>query len=282
MDPPEAVGAARRRSTTPTLWRRILGISRAEGKRLTRRTFAGFGLGVIALFTLMATLVTFLAGDMRPDLGPMGGAVTDLTSSDGLIAGLSAAADMIGIVVLALWAAAVSADYSTGWIRVMVQAEPRRWRLIAGKLLTLVGLTLVATMLATGVSVTFAPLMAAASDISTAAWFDDAVATVLRAWFDLTVVVLVWGALGFAVATLTRSAIVAIAGGIGYLMVFEGLLSRVAEDLTPYLPGSVLDAVAAGGNAVLGYGPALALATLFAVIAIAISTAVFSQRDVTS
>ena len=56
----------------------------------------------------------------------------------------------------------------------------------------------------------------------------------------------------------------------------------VAEDLTTYLPGSVQDAVAAGGNAVLGYGPALGLATLFAVIAIAISTIAFSQRDVTS
>ena len=260
--------------------RRILGIARAEGKRLRRPTFAGIGLAAVSLFALMGTFVTFAAAETAGI--PMGAVVGDLTASDGIVAGLVLAADIIGIVMLALWAAAVSSDYGTGWVRLMVQAEPRRWRIIAGKLVTLVGFTLVATALATVVSVVVAPLAAGMAGIDTAAWGTDLLAIIGEAWFNLTVVALVWGTIGFAIASITRSAIVAIAGGIGYLMVIEGMLTLVAEDLTTYLPGSILDAVAAGGNAVLSYGTALGLAAAFAVIAIGLATWVFNRRDIVS
>jgi len=251
---------------TPVL-KRIVGIARSEAKRLTRWTFAGVGLGVIAFFAFLATFVTFMAGNTGSHMGAMAGSSVDLESSAGIVAGLTMAADLIGIVILALWAAAVSSDYSTGWVRLTVQAEPRRWRLVAGKLLTLTVFTLVATTIATVISVIVAPLLANAADVSTAAW---------------STAVLVWGTIGLTIAMVTRSAIVAIAGGIGYLMVFEGLLGLVAEEVTTYLPGSILDAVVAGGNATLAYGPALALAALFGIVAIGVSTLVFSRRDVTS
>ena len=81
------------------------------------------------------------------------GRVADLESSRGLVAGLSTAASLMGIVVLALWAVAAASDFGTGWIRVMVQAEPRRWALLAGKVVTLTLLTLVGALIATGVAV---------------------------------------------------------------------------------------------------------------------------------
>ena len=262
--------------------KRIVGIARSETKRLARWTFAGVGLGVIAFFALLATVVAFVAGNTGPRMGAMAGSSVDLESSLGIVAGLAMAADLIGIVILALWAAAVSSDYSTGWVRITVQAEPRRWRLVAGKLLTLTVFTLIATTIATVISVVAAPLLANAAGVSTAAWSAGTVGTIASAWFNLAVAVLVWGTIGFTIAIVTRSAIVAIAGGIGYLMVFEGLLGMVADELTTYLPGSILDAVVAGGNATLAYGPALALAALFGAAAIGISTLVFSRRDVTS
>ena len=262
--------------------KRIVGIARSEAKRLRRWTFAGVGLGVIAFFAFLATFVTFMAGNAGSSVGAMAGLSGDLESSSGIVAGLTMAADLIGIVILALWAAAVSSDYSTGWVRLTVQAEPRRWRLVAGKLLTLTVFTLVATTLATVISVVVALPLANAADVSTAAWSAGIAGTIAGAWFNLTVAVLVWGTIGFAIAMVTRSAIVAIAGGIGYLMVFERLLGMVADDLSTYLPGSILDAVVAGGNATLAYGPALALAALFGVVAIGISTLVFGRRDVTS
>lgn len=266
-------------------WRRILGVARSEGKRLRRPTFAGVGLLAVAFFALISTFAAFMTADMAAELGgslPMFGVVGDLAAADGIVAGVGMAADIVGIIMLALWAAAVASDYSSGWVRLTVAAEPRRWRLIAGKLVTLTGFTMLATTLATFVSTVVAPAAAVASGVETTAWGTDLLPIVWEAWFNLSVVALVWGSIGFAVASVTRSAIAAIAGGIGYLLVVEGMLTQIAEDVTTYLPGSVLDAVMAGGNASIAYGPALALAALVVATCVGVATVVFSRRDVTS
>jgi ABC-2 type transport system permease protein len=266
-------------------WRRILGVAHSEGKRLRRPTFAGVGLLAVSLFALISTFSAFMTADMAAELGgslPMFGVVGDLAAADGIVAGVGMAADIIGIIMLALWAGAVASDYSTGWVRLTVAAEPRRWRLIAGKLVTLTGFTMLATTLATFVSTVVAPAAALATGVETSAWGTNLLPVVSEAWFNLTVVALVWGSIGFAVASVTRSAIAAIASGIGYLLVVEGMLTQIAEDVTTYLPGSVLDAVMAGGNDSIAYGPALVLAALVVAACVGVTTVVFSRRDVTS
>jgi ABC-2 type transport system permease protein len=256
--------------------------TRAEAKRLNRLSFVGAGGALLTFFALVASVITFYAADGGAH---MGASAVDLESAGGLVAGLAWAVDLMGIVVLALWAAATASDYSTGWVRILVQAEPRRARLLGGKLAALTGYTVAGTALATVVSVAAAPLLAGANGISTAAWFPglaETLATVLRAWADLTLSVLVWGVIGLSVATLTRSVTIAIAGGIGYLLVFERLLGLVADEATTYLPGSVLAAVAAGGTASLSYGTALVLAAAYAAGALLLAALVFTRRDVTS
>ena len=95
--------------------------------------------------------------------------------------------------------------------------------------------------------------------------------------------VLAWGVIGVAVATVTRSVTAAIAGGIGYMMVVEGLLGMVLDTgVTTYLPGSVLGAVASGGTASLALGSALLLGSAYAAAAICIAGVVFVRRDITS
>ncbi len=258
--------------------RTLVGAIRSEARRLTRKSFTGVGLALVVLFSLMGTLVTFLAGDAG-----MGPSVTvDLESATGIVAGLSMAGNLIGIVALSLWAAAVSSDYSTGWVRIMVQAEPRRWRLLFGKLASLSLFTVVATGIATAVTVALAFALAGPAGVSTAAWSAGAAGTVLSAWLNFTLSTLAWGVIGFTVATVSRSAIVAIAGGIGYMMVFEGLLGLIAETATTYLPGSVLNAVAAGGTTAVAYGTAMALATGFVLVLLVAALVAFNRRDITS
>jgi ABC-type transport system involved in multi-copper enzyme maturation permease subunit len=230
----------------------------------------------------MTTIITFLAADEMGG-GPGFGVQTDLTSAQGLVAGLATAANLFGVIVLALWAAATASDYSTGWIRVLVQAEPRRWRLFGGKLLALTGYTVVGTAVATLISVAVAPYLAGAAGVSTVAWSAGAIGTVLSAWVNLTFSVLVWGVIGVAVATVTRSVTAAIAGGIGYMMVVEGLLGMVLDtSVTAYLPGSVLIAVTSGGNADLAFASAVVLGLAYAVTATVIAGVTFWRRDITS
>jgi len=63
-------------------------------------------------------------------------------------------------------------DYSTGLIRILVQAEPGRIRLLAGKVVALIGWTAAATTVATIVTVCAAPVMAKVFGVSTDAWGD--------------------------------------------------------------------------------------------------------------
>jgi hypothetical protein len=261
-------------ASKPTLW----GAIRGEITRLNRRSFVGVGLGLVTFFSLMVTAITYLAeGEIAPGLG----STVDITGPNGLVAGLITATDMLGIVALAMWASAAAVDYSTGWIRVLVQAEPRRWRLLVGKLSALVGYTLAGTAAATVLSISVAPSLAGAAGVATVGWATS-VGTVLGAWLNLSLAVMGWGAFGLAVAVITRSAVVAIAGGIGYLMVFEGLLGLVAESTTTYLPGSVLTAVARGGTEALGYGSGIALMSGYIAAVLVAAAVVFTRRDIIS
>lgn len=254
--------------------------TRSEAKRLSRRSFAGVGLGLLAFFAVMTSAITFFAGD---EAGRMMQGAIELTSSEGLVAGLVTGADMFGIIALALWAAATASDYSTGWVRVLVQAEPRRWRLYGGKLLALAGYTVGGLVIAAGVSIAAAPLLAGAAGVSTAAWSTGAVSTVMSTLANVIFSVLAWGVIGVAVATITRSATAAIAGGIGYMMVVEGLLGLVLDTgVTTYMPGSVLSAVASGGTASLAYGSAILLGMAYGAAAIILAGVVFARRDITS
>lgn len=260
----------------PTAWLRA---TRAELRRLLRPGFAGVIAVLVAAFAVMATTVTFAGQFDGPALSRV---VIDPASSRGLVAGLSNVTSLLGIVMLAAWAAATASDFGTGWIRVMVQAEPRRWALLAGKTTALAMLTVGVTLLATLVSVASAPAMAQAAGVATDAWFTDPLPTILSGWANLTLSVLAWGVIGMAIAMVTRSAVAAIAGGIGYLIVFEGLLGQLAPDATTWLPGSVLGVLAGGGSPDLPWGTALAVGLLYMMVGIVVSALAFTRRDITA
>jgi hypothetical protein len=65
----------------------------------------------------------------------------------------------------------------------------------------------------------------------------------------------------------------AIGIGIGFLLVVEGLITIVAPDAGPYLPGGTLNTLAAGGNDQLAWGAALGLVVLYGVVAATVSLA---------
>jgi ABC-2 type transport system permease protein len=268
----------------PTFARTVL----SEAIRLNRRTFLGTGIVFMIGLTLLATILTFVGasdtGDGDGDRGGFGGmAITaELQASDGIVTVIRGSSSLLGIVVLSLAAVAVASDYSTGLIRLLVQAEPRRWRLMAGKLTALTGLTVVAALLATIVSVGASLVMAPLTDISTAAWSDGVVGTLLTTFLNVTLGLFVWVVIGFVIAVATRSTAAAIAGGVGYIVVFESLLGLISEDIASWLPGSVIQSLVAGGDDNLSYGMSLGLSAAYVVLGLAISLVIFQRRDITA
>ena len=264
----------------------MLAVVRSELTRLGQRRLLVTWFGLMALFAMMINtiMVTFVSGggDLPPGApGVAFPSLAEMESPSGPMSGLAAAANLFGVVTLSMWAVATAADYSSGLVRLLVAAEPRRWPLLAGKVGALLIVTAAATTVAAVVNV-FAVLPAAgAAGISTAAWGTDLVAVVAGAWVNLYLALCVWGVLGLVVVVLTRSAAVAISIGVGYILVVESLVKMVGDAPSDWLLGTTLGALASGGTDAVGYGTALALALGYVTFGLTVAGAVFIRRDVT-
>jgi len=259
----------------------MLRVLKSELIRLNRPSFLAGGIGGMVAFAAISTIIGFAAAG-KTGVGPGAYIPTEavLAAPDGYVAGLILAANLVGIIALSFWAIATASDYSTGMIRLLAQAEPRRWRLIVGKVLALILFTLAGTLAATvaayGTALACAPMF----DVSTAAW-TDALPTLLEAFRNLALSATVWGTLGMVIALLTRSSGVAIATGIGYLVVFENMIIAVASDASDWLLGATLTALAAGGTPTVAFESALQLGAAYLVGGILIAVAVMHFREIT-
>lgn len=259
---------------------------RSELTRLRQPRLLLAWFGLMALFAMLVNtiMVTFVSGGGSLPPGAPGVAfptLAEMESPSGLMAGLAAASNMFGIVTLSLWAVVTSGDYSSGLVRLLVAAEPRRWPLLAGKVVALVIVTAAATTVAALVNV-FAVMPAAqAAGISTTAWGTDIVSVVVSAWTNLFLSLCVWGVLGLVIAVVTRSAAVAISIGVGYVLVVESLVKMVKDAPSDWLLGTTLGALASGGTATVAYGTALALAVGYVTLGLVLAGVVFTRRDVT-
>lgn len=264
----------------------MIGVVRSEMTRLSQPRLLITWFGLMALFAAMVNtvMVTFVSGGGSLPPGAPGVAfptLAELESPSGLMAGLAAASNMFGVVTLSFWAVATATDYSTGLVRLLVAAEPRRWRLLAGKVVALLVVTAAATTVAAIVNVFAVMPMAPAAGISTAAWGTDVVEVVASAWTNLFLSLCVWGVLGLVMAVLTRSAAVSISIGVGYLLVVESLIKMVGDAPSDWLLGTTLGAIAGGGTDAVAYGTALALGIGYATLGLVIAGMVFVRRDVT-
>jgi ABC-type transport system involved in multi-copper enzyme maturation permease subunit len=198
-----------------------------------------------------------------------------------MFAGMRNFVGMLGVITLVVWAMGATTDYSSGLIRLLVQAEPGRWRLLLGKVVALTAFTCVSMLVTILVVLPVAPAIADMAGVSTDAWSSGMPGTVVAGYLQLTLSVLLWGVVGLFVGMLTKSSGIAIGIGIGYLMLLEGLAGMLLESAAKWLPGEVFGAIASGGTADMGYATALIIGAGYAVAALAASV-VMSRRDITA
>ena len=144
------------------MWREF----RCEWTRLKSRNYILGGIGLMAALGLIVTFIAFFTATGGSAMAPPGGptvSVATLEASDGMFAGLRLAANMWGIVALVVWAIFASSDYSNGLIRLLVQAQPNRLRLLGGKVTALVLFTCIATLVTTVVVLIASPAVAGAT-----------------------------------------------------------------------------------------------------------------------
>lgn len=264
----------------------MIAVVRSELVRLRRRGYLLGWIGLTAVLSALVNVVIFQFGKEGSTPPANGPGVTfpsaaQLMSAHGLVAGLSAVSSLLGVVTLAFWAISVSTDYSTGLVRNLVAAHPRRWHLVAGKWLALVAATAATTVVALVITLFTAPIAAQAAGFSPTAWGTDGLPIVLSAAANLFGALTVWGTIGLALAVFTRSAGIAIGVGVGYVLLLESVIKAAVSGLADWLPGTTISTIAGGGSVAMSYGGALALGGAYTAAAFLAAGMVFHRRDVT-
>ncbi|HEY6745935.1 MAG TPA: ABC transporter permease subunit [Mycobacteriales bacterium] len=264
----------------------MVGIVRSELIRLRRRSVLVGWTGLAVLFTVLVVFVMFQvvdpSGDGATDApGVAFPTAAELLSRSGIMAGLPAASSFLGVVTLSFWALTAAGDSSTGLIRVLVSAEPRRWRLLAGKWVALALVTAAVVAVVVVANLVAAPAAASAGGWSPDAWGTGLIGVMAKAALDLYLSLLVWGTVGLALAGVTRSAGIAIGVGVGWVLLVEAVITALSSGIGQWLPGTTLTALAGGGSTDLSYGGATGLGALYVAVALLASWAVFTRRDIT-
>lgn len=259
--------------------------TRSELVRLARPRMLTAWFALTAVFAALINAVMFsMGGADAPAAGP-GVTFPDmatLASSDGLVVGLSAASSMFGIVTLSFWALATATDYGSGLVRLLVAAQPQRWKLLVGKVTALTAVTAVATVVAVVVNVGVAPAAAESAGIDTSGWqAADLPAILVQAWGNAFFAALAWGVIGLVLAVVSRSSAVAIAVGAGWVLLVESIVAVAFDGTLTWLPGTVLTSLAEGGNGTLSHPSAIGLTAAYVVLGLGAATAVTIRRDVT-
>jgi ABC-2 type transport system permease protein len=261
---------------------------RSEFIRIWRPAYFYGGFGAMAGFAALISVFIYTAAKTGPPVPTASGQgagfarVAQIASPGGFLAPLTVLSRPAGVIVLSLWAIAVATDYSTGLIRIVVQAYPKRVQLLTGKIAALAAFTVIAATIAYLVMIFCARPLARLEGIDVEHWKTDFASHSLKGYLDFTVAMLVWGLIGLLLAVLTRSSAMAIGIGIGFLLVVESLITIVAANAAKYLPGGTLTTLVQGGTDGFSWGAAAGVVVLYGVIAAGVSLLVFRARDITS
>jgi ABC-2 type transport system permease protein len=206
----------------------------------------------------------------------------------GLLSVVGQARSLIIAVTVIMVTANIAAEWSQGTLRNLLIRQPRRLRLLAGKVAALLLLVTVSGALTLVVSAALIIGLARSQGISTDVWTsaEAANASLVFAVNELLALVGI-SLLGVLVAVLTRSTGAAVGVALAYVLVPEGLVAMVWLDASRwlpvrvfnYLPGSVMP-TGIGPTPPQGYGEALIVAFVWMASFIALSAFVFRRHDV--
>jgi len=249
--------------------------------------------GALAAVAALITTVTFVYATATPSAtttngpggGPPGAGTTtaELAQSSGLLAGLTGAISLLGIVAVCIAASQLAGEYSQGTLRNLLIRRPQRLQLLGGAWAAVVTFMVGAVVVAAAAAAVTALVVAPMEGISTAAWFTPSGWS--ASWSALgesALAITGYTLLGAVLGLVMRAPVAAVAVGVGWLLALENVLAGVISGSGRWMPGRLLSAIAAGGSSDAGLSTALATSGAYLAIALASAAVLFSRRDVTT
>jgi ABC-type transport system involved in multi-copper enzyme maturation permease subunit len=182
-------------------------------------------------------------------------------------------------------ASAIGAEWHSGHLTTILTWEPRRWRVMAGKIVASLAVVFVITLVVQAL-LSVALAIDAAGTGSTAgadgAWLAESAGVALR----VAVLSTLFAGFGFALAAAGRNTAVALGVGFGYLVIVENLVRGLRPEWAPwllsdnaasYLIGSSVDFPLGGRTP----GEAGLYLAAWALVLLLGASGVFRTRDVT-
>jgi ABC-2 type transport system permease protein len=259
---------------------------RAELLRLRRRSSVLAAGSAAILYATITTLVTFLTATREPrPVGIRGFDATfqSLAGAGGAVQGFADGIGFVGVILLAIFVSVVGLEYARGTFATALMKQPRRLRLLGGKLAALLIFVAAALAVAEAASWMLALGVAQIRGISTSDWFSvSALGEAGAAYGTAVFVAGAWACIGLAIATFTRSVPIGLAVAVGWAGPIEHITQQAWAEASRWFPGLLLEAFAAGGNAETSFGRAFVMVAAFVVVMTTAAFVVFNRRDVTA
>jgi len=264
------------------------GAFRAELMKLRRpKMLVGIYSAMVG-FSVLATSLAFLVAKDQPQVfnrerpGAVGFSLTDLASRSGATRGFVLGAGFTGVIVLVMFAVSIASEQSYGTLRTLAIFEPRRLRLLAGKIAALVVFVLVGYALAEAAGVLTAYIAAAAKGVPVHAWTTGSgLQSAASAFGDAALSGIGWGLLGMMAAIAFRTVPITLAVVLAWVFPFENIMFRSWSAADRWFPGLVLQGVGSGSGGSGGWTHAVLMTAIYGAAFLIASSVIFRRRDIT-
>lgn len=259
----------------------------AELVKLTRPRFVAITVVVTIAFAAALSAVGVLTAESGSTGGPTGPgsllSIESLGDAGGGTAVFAQTAAFGAVFLLAVFIATVAGELTRGTFRTMLLQQPGRGRVLAGKVVAVVGFASVLALLAEAVAWVTARLLAPGQGIDTSRWSSiAALGAAAEDYVRLVVFIAGWAVLATLVGVLARSVPI----GVGVGLVWAGPIENViGEGWSPgeqWFPGMVLRALITPDSAAISTGRALATLVAYSAVAIGVTAIALRRRDVSS
>jgi ABC-2 type transport system permease protein len=258
---------------------------RAEFVKLLRRRVLVITAVTTAVFSVASAAIVLISADdgVRRVVSGRGVTVESLSNAGGGTDVFTTAVSFAGVFVFVVFIGLFAMEFSRGTFRTMLMYQPRRIRLLAGKLTALLAFS--AGVLAAAELITWvaARILAPTQDVATGSWVSaDALGQAISDYGSVLFWVSGYAVLGTAIAVIVRSVPLSLAIGIAWAGPFEHIVQDAWGAATRFFPGLLLEAFVAGGTSDVSAQRALVTVAVYLAIAAAIAGTTFARRDVTA
>jgi ABC-2 type transport system permease protein len=255
---------------------------RSELVKIRRRRVLIVTAVTTLIFSIGSAAIVLVSASRTANPAGRGLTFASLAEPGGGTEVFTTAVSFAGTFLFVVFVGAVAVEFSRGTFRTMLLQEPRRLRLLAGKMGGLLVFAAVVLAVAEAVTWVTARVLAPTQDIATGEWVSAAaVGDALTDYASVLFWITGYALLGMTVAVLVRSVPLALGIGIAWAGPVEHIIQDAWSTADRLFPGLLLEEFVAGGTSEVSASRALLTVTAYVLIAVAIAATSFARRDVT-